>query len=315
MIKSSETPHKSVLLNEVISVLAPKDGGIYVDGTFGAGGYSKAILETANCQVIAIDRDPSVLSFAQNLKEKAGERFTFISGCFSNMKELLSSIGIDKVDGVVLDVGVSSMQIDDPSRGFSFQKDGVLDMRMEKQGLSASDIVNTFKEKELADIIYEYGEERHSRKIAKAICEKRKTAPFSRTLELAELIASIMPRGKETIHPATRTFQALRIYVNDELNELKKALSQATNLLKSKGCLAVVSFHSLEDRIVKNFMAEKALKNALVSRHLPLCETEKIKELEIITKKPILPSKEEITENPRSRSAKLRAARKLGESL
>lgn len=299
--------HVPVLLNEVVSGIAPKDGGIYVDGTFGAGGYSQAVLEEADCRVIGIDRDPFAIENGQKIVEKYQGRLTLIHGVFGNMKSLLSDIGIQKVNGVMLDIGVSSMQIDTPERGFSFQKNGALDMRMSQDGLTAADIVNTFKEKELADLIYAYGEERFSRRIAKTIVEKRKEKPFETTLELANAIHGVMPKSKNGTDSATRTFQALRIYVNDELGQLRSGLKEAEELLISGARMAIVSFHSLEDRIVKTFMSEKSGKSAGVSRYEPQSAEAK-PTLKLITKKPILPSKEECNVNQRSRSARLRLA-------
>lgn len=305
---AEKPPHIPVLLSEVLSVLTPKKGGIYVDGTFGAGGYTKAILEAEDCKVIAIDRDPNAIKMGAKLQNDFKERLNLVEGNFGNMKELVQALGVTKVDGVVLDIGVSSMQIDDADRGFSFQKDGALDMRMSGQGLSAADVVNDTPEEELANIIYEYGEERMSRKIAKAIVSRRKEKPFSSTLELAEVVCSAVPRSKDGINPATRTFQALRIHVNDELGELKRGLAGAVDILAPQGKIAVVSFHSLEDRIVKSFLQEKAGKAPRSSRHLPLAKPEEIPMLNIVTKSPIRPTEEEIALNPRARSSRLRAA-------
>ncbi len=258
--------HIPVLLNEVLAALSPKDGGVYVDGTFGAGGYAVAILEAANCRVIGIDRDPKAIALASDLQKKYGERLVLINARFSQMAEVVSG----KVDGVALDLGVSSMQIDNAERGFSFQKDGILDMRMSGEGMTAADVVNTLPEAELADIIYKYGQERFSRKVAAAIAARRKDMPFTSTLDLAGVVATVVPRAKDGIHPATRTFQALRIYVNDELGELQKGLAAGAALLKPSGKLAVVSFHSLEDGIVKAFMQEKAGKVPAASRYIPV---------------------------------------------
>lgn len=299
--------HIPVLLKEVVAGIAPKDGGVYVDGTFGAGGYSQAVLQAANCRVIGIDRDPFAIQNGRELVEKYQGRLTLIHGVFGNMKSLLAGIGVEKVNGVMLDIGVSSMQIDTPERGFSFQKNGALDMRMSQDGLTAADIVNTFKEKDLADLIYAYGEERFSRRIAKTIVEKRKEKPFETTLELANAIHGVVKKTKNGTDSATRTFQALRIYVNDELGQLRSGLKEAEELLISGARMAIVSFHSLEDRIVKTFMSEKSGKSAGVSRYEPQSATAK-PTLKLITKKPILPSEEECNVNQRSRSARLRLA-------
>ena len=305
-----KAPHIPVLLAEVVEQIAPKDGGVYVDATFGAGGYSRAVLDAAGCTVYAIDRDPDAIAEGQALVEKYDGRLKLLHGTFGEMRDLLAAQGVESVDGVMMDIGVSSMQIDRAERGFSFQKDGVLDMRMSQSGLSAADVVNKYGEKEIADIIYLYGEERFSRRIAAAIVAARKTAPFKTTLELAAAVRSVMPRKRDEIDPATRTFQALRIYVNDELGQLRSGLSGAEALLKKGGRMAVVSFHSLEDRIVKNFIQEKSGKTANPSRYLPE-RSETAATLNPLTKKPILPSMEECQRNPRARSARLRSAERL----
>ncbi|MBR1777989.1 MAG: 16S rRNA (cytosine(1402)-N(4))-methyltransferase RsmH [Alphaproteobacteria bacterium] len=306
----NKPPHIPVLLKEVIEQISPKDGGIYVDGTFGAGGYSRAVLQSADCTVYAIDRDPDAIANGQSLAEKFSGRLKLLHGTFGKMKELLDHEGIEHVDGVMLDIGVSSMQIDQAERGFSFQKDGVLDMRMSQNGLSAADVVNKYGEKEIADIIYLYGEERYSRRIAAAIVSRRRENAFLTTLDLAHVIRSVVPHKKDDIDPATRTFQALRIYVNDELEQLRSGLTEAEALLNHGGRMAVVSFHSLEDRIVKNFIAEKSGKMARPSRYLPdVAKT--VATLKALTKKPITPSSQECLENPRSRSARLRSAERI----
>lgn len=299
--------HIPVLLSEVVAGIAPKDDGIYVDATFGAGGYSSAVLDAANCKVYGIDRDPFAIENGQKLVEKYNGRLTLLHGVFGDMRELLASVGVEKVDGVMMDIGVSSMQIDTAQRGFSFQKNGALDMRMSQEGLSAADVVNSFKEKDLADLIYTYGEERFSRRIARAIVEKRREKPFETTLELASAVHSVMPKSKDGIDSATRTFQALRIYVNDELEQLRRGLNEAEGLLNKGARMAVVSFHSLEDRIVKTFMQEKSGKSAGVSRYEPQAAQTRAT-LRLLTKKPILPSTQECERNPRSRSSRLRIA-------
>lgn len=305
-------PHIPVLLNEVISGISPKDGGIYVDGTFGAGGYTRAVLNAANCKVIAIDRDPDAVRDGQKLCREFEGRLTLLHGEFGDMVDLVRQTGTDAVDGVMLDIGVSSMQVDQAERGFSFKKDGFLDMRMSRQGLSAADVVNTFSQEELANIIYLYGEERFSRRIASAIVARRKEKAFERTLDFASVVRSAIPhKGNDGTDPATRTFQALRIYVNDELEQLRSGLNGAEELLKTGGRMAVVSFHSLEDRIVKAFIQEKSGKSARPSKYLPdAVQTEAV--LKPVTKKPILPSEEEINRNIRSRSARLRIAERIG---
>ena len=302
--------HLPVLVNEVVEGLAPHANGIYVDATFGRGGYSKAILEQSDCQVIGIDRDPEAVAVGKEFEKQYPNRFTILQGPFSQIKVLLNGINITKVNGIAFDLGVSSPQIDNAERGFSFRNDGPLDMRMSAEGPSAADLVNTMEEEELANIIYQYGEERASRKIAKAIVFDRKTKPFTRTLELAQLIERITPRRDES-HPATKTFQALRIAVNGELEELEQGLQSAEELLADKGRLAVVTFHSLEDRIVKNFLRDKSGKVSRGSRHLPDVSVEKIASLQLINNKAIAPTIEETKANPRARSAKLRVAEKI----
>ncbi len=308
-------PHFPVLLNEVIAHLAPQDGDVFVDGTFGAGGYSRAILAAADCQVIAIDRDPSVLPRAAALSAEFPGRFRLVSGCFGDMEGLLEQIDVSTVDGVVLDIGVSSMQIDQADRGFSFQADGPLDMRMSKDGASAADLVNTLPQDDLADLIFTYGEERHSRKIARAIVAVRADRPITGTKQLADIVERAVPGGihaqkKGGVHAATRTFQALRISVNDELGELERGLYAAERLLKSGGRLVVVSFHSLEDRIVKTFLRSRSGGDAGGSRHLPAKQAIATPSFELITRKAVDASADELAQNTRSRSAKLRAARR-----
>lgn len=295
--------HIPVMLKEVLQHLKPQDNKTYVDATFGNGGYTTAILDSANCKVISIDRDPTVLPKVQELKEKYGSRFEFKAGRFGNISELIT----DKVDGFVFDIGVSSMQLDDANRGFSFSKEAPLDMRMSLSGQTAADIVNTMEEKELADLIYAYGEEKKSRQIARKIVEVRKNKPIQTTTELAEIIYTIIHKNFGQINPATRTFQALRIAVNEELQELENGLNAASKLLKPEGRLVVVDFHSLEDRIVKKFFNEKAGKTNSVSRYMPEIKSN-IEPLFTTVSKAIIPSEEECNQNPRARSAKLRYA-------
>ena len=302
--------HIPVLLQEVINQISPKDGGIYVDATFGAGGYSRAVLDAADCTVYAIDRDPDAITEGQALADEYAGRLKLIHGEFGRIEALLNAEGISQVDGIMMDIGVSSMQIDRCERGFSFQKDGALDMRMSQKGLSAYDVVNKYGEKEIADIIYTYGEERFSRRIAVAIVDRRKERPISTTLDLAGLIRSTVAHKKGEIDPATRTFQALRIYVNDELQQLCDGLDGAQALLKKGGRIVVVSFHSLEDRIVKRFIREKSGQSGNCSRYLPDHQDQPVC-LRCLTKKPVFASLEEIDRNPRARSARLRSAESL----
>ncbi|NQU59352.1 MAG: 16S rRNA (cytosine(1402)-N(4))-methyltransferase RsmH [Rhodospirillales bacterium] len=302
--------HTPVLLQEVLDALGPRDGAIYVDGTFGAGGYSTAILEAADCRVFGIDRDPLALKTGEELAERYPGRLRVLGGCYGDMVDLLAGIGIDKVDGVALDIGVSSMQINDPGRGFSFRADGPLDMRMGlKAEASAADVVNTMAEEELADIIYSFGEERASRRIAAAIVNDRVEQPFTSTAQLAGLIRRIVKKSKDGIDPATRTFQALRIYVNDELGELSRGLEAAEKILSPGGRLAVVSFHSLEDRKVKEFLLSRSGQGPRPSRHLPDGGgTERPPSFNLMRRGIIKASRGETEINPRARSARLRAA-------
>lgn len=308
--------HVSVMLYDVVSALKPVDGEVYVDGTFGAGGYSTAFLNKADCTVIAIDRDPSAISKAQEMKSEYGARFVFIEGCFGDALELVKAAGYDKVDGFVLDIGVSSMQIDQAERGFSFQKNGPLDMRMTpvEGSMTASDIVMTYGEEELANIIYQYGDERKSRHIAKRIVMARAEEEIDTTEKLTAVIHSVIPRlAKDKTDPATKTFQALRIAVNDELGELHRGLDAATELLNEGGRLVVVSFHSLEDGIVKSFMYDKAGMHSNPSRYMPSQEVKTTKLYTLPKRKAYKPSEEEVAGNVRSRSARMRVAIRSGE--
>lgn len=306
--------HIPVLLDEVITALDPQDGGIYVDGTFGAGGYTSAILESADCGVVAVDRDPDALARAEVIKEKYGNCFRIVGGCYGDMASLLTENDEAFADGVVLDIGVSSYQLDEAERGFSFQADGPLDMRMGKSGQSAADVVNTFAEADIADILYQLGDERKSRPIAAAIVTARAEKPFTRTLELAQLVEATIGRGprikgKKQVHPATRTFQALRIYVNDELGELERGLRAAEKILKEGGRLVVVSFHSLEDRIVKQFMAERGGRVPAGSRHMPATSNAgPPPSFSLMKKGAVKPGQAELARNARARSARLRYA-------
>lgn len=304
--------HVPVMVDEVVTALAPRDSGVYVDATFGAGGYTRAILDKARCSVLAIDRDPEAAARAADLGSAYRDRMTFVEGCFGDMAELLAQpmadVNVNAVDGVALDIGVSSMQIDDPARGFSFRADGPLDMRMGKSGPSAADVVNEYGEQELADIIYRYGEERASRRIARSIVERRKEEPIVRTAQLAGIIRSVMKRAKDGIDPATRTFQALRVYVNDELGELHRGLRGAEAILAPGGRLVVVSFHSLEDREVKAFFRQRSGAGGSMSRHLPPSTTAQAPSFRVVERGGVKPTDSEVRANPRSRSAKLRWA-------
>ncbi len=304
--------HKPVLLKEVLEALKPKNGEVFIDGTFGAGGYSKAILQAADVKVIGFDRDENVKKFAQDLGEEFGDRFQFIHSPFSMMEEQVS----EKVDGIVLDLGVSSMQLDEEERGFSFSSSARLDMRMDSSsGISAFEVVNSFEEAELSKIIGDFGEERNHRRIAKRIVEARKKKEIVTGLELAEIVKKVYGFQVGKIHPATKTFQAIRIFVNDELGELKKALGAAQNMLRSGGRLAVVSFHSLEDSLVKSFVRQESGYNDRVfSRYEPpsvLVDQVKVHNFSLPKGSVIKPSDEELRENIRSRSARLRVAIKV----
>ena len=301
-------PHNPVMLKEMLHWLAPKDGGVYVDGTFGAGGYTSAILASAKCRVFSIDRDPSTEQFAKALKQTAGDRFVWLAGNFADMCELLAEQGITEVDGVVLDLGVSSMQIDNAERGFSFRNDGPLDMRMSQQGMNAADVVNSVDENELADILYYYGEEKQSRSIARAIVNARVTTPFTRTAQLAEIVRSAIGGKYSKTDPATRSFQALRIHVNQEFAAIESGLEAAQRMLRPGGRMVVVTFHSLEDRIVKRFIHSRCGKLGESSRHLPEQKAHVATAPHFLCPRPekLTAKEDETTANPRSRSATMR---------
>jgi 16S rRNA (cytosine1402-N4)-methyltransferase len=302
--------HISVLKQEVVQALAPKKGEIFVDATFGAGGYSLAILAAADCTVFAIDRDPNAIAAGRVLPEVASGRLHLLHGRFSEMEALLRSAGIKRVDGVTMDLGVSSMQIDEAARGFSFMLDGPLDMRMSEEGETAADIVNKAGEVELADIIFQFGEERRSRAIAEAIVAARTAHEITRTSQLVDIIIGVLGyhRGMK-VHPATRTFQALRIHVNREMDELDQGLRAAEKLLAPGGRIAAVSFHSLEDRRVKRFLLDRSGSNPRGSRHQPPEQAVgPAPTFELLRRGTIKPSKEETRKNPRARSARLRVA-------
>ena len=286
-----EFKHKPVLINEVIKLIEPADDKIYFDATFGNGGYSKKILSSSNCKVIAIDRDPSVSSKAKEFEEKYKDRFKFIESRFSQIEKVMEELEREKVNCFLFDIGVSSMQLDNANRGFSFMKDGPLDMRMSNTGKTAGELINTIDQDELADILFHYGDERNSRRIARSIINYRNKKEIKSTLELADIIKKNNSNFKSKINPATKTFQALRMFINNELEELHSGLNQALNLLSIAGKICVVTFHSLEDRMVKNF--SKALGSSV--------KVEKV----------IKPSDDEVRLNPRSRSAKLRLIQKI----
>jgi 16S rRNA (cytosine1402-N4)-methyltransferase len=298
--------HIPVLGREAVDMLSPREGGVYVDATFGAGGYSRAILDVPGTRVIGIDRDRAAVAGGFDLVEDSGGRLTLVEDQFSNLAEICSAQGVERVDGVVMDIGVSSMQLDEAERGFSFRLGGPLDMRMGHVGPTAADVIAKASEADLANIIYIFGEERHSRAVARAIVAARKEAPITTTQGLADIVGRVVRSKPNEIHPATRTFQGLRIFVNAELDELHLALSAAERVLKPGGRLAVVSFHSLEDRIVKDFLNQRG-KAAGGSRHLPEM-TQAVPSFQILTKRPVTPGEAEISANPRARSAKLRAA-------
>ena len=304
--------HIPVLGRPAVEFLNVRDGGIYVDGTFGAGGYTRAILAAANCKVIGIDRDQTALAASADLVEDANGRLILSEDNFSNLDAIARDTGHETVDGVVLDLGVSSMQLDTAGRGFSFRLDGPLDMRMGVAGVSAADVVNAASERDLANIIFNLGEERHSRGVARAIVKARASARIETTRALADIVASVVRGRPGDIHPATRTFQALRIFVNDELGELVGALQAAERILKSGGRLVVVSFHSLEDRIVKAFLTDRSETRGS-SRHAPQIERP-APTFNVLTKRPIVADEAEVGRNARARSAKLRAAERTSAS-
>lgn len=301
-LAATERPHVPVLIELLIAAVSPVCG-VWLDGTLGAGGYARALLEAGADKVIGVDRDPLALDMAQSWAGDYGDRLELVQGTFSQM----DSYGRD-LDGVVLDLGVSSMQLDQAQRGFSFQKDGPLDMRMSQDGASAADLVNSLPEAELADILYLYGEERASRRIARAIVKKRAEVPIVTTMQLAEIIEKCLPRTKPgQAHPATRSFQAIRIAVNDEYGELVEGLQAAERALKPGGHLAVVTFHSIEDRMVKRFLQAKSGGGGQGSRHAPQIVRD-APQFTLRTRKAIVADAEELAMNPRARSAKLRVA-------
>jgi 16S rRNA (cytosine1402-N4)-methyltransferase len=307
--------HVPVLLPQVLAALAPKAGGRYIDGTYGGGGYADAILEAAHgASVLGIDRDPAAIAAGKAAVERRGGRLTLVEGRFGDLERIASEHGFVPADGVVLDVGVSSMQLDDPARGFSFQAEGPLDMRMSATGPTAADVLSSAEEGLLADILFHLGEERSARAIARRIVARRREGPIATTKDLANLVVRVL--GRESIagrHAATRTFQALRIYVNDELGELARGLVAAERILAPGGRLAVVSFHSLEDRLVKRFLKERGQPEAHGSRHLPpQAGHGRRPSFQFVNQAPVSPTQQEIAANRRARSAKLRAVVRTG---
>jgi len=304
--------HVPVLLPEMLAALAPRNGGIYLDATFGGGGYAQAVLQSCACTLWAIDRDPDAIARGASLAARFPGRLHLIEGRFGDMLSLLPAAGVDRLDGVVLDLGVSSYQLDQPDRGFSFRMDGPLDMRMGKHGTTAADLVNTLPEPDLADLLFLLGEERASRRIARAIVAARAEAPIATTGRLAAIIRGVLPPDRSGIDPATRSFQALRIRVNDELAEIEKALAAAAQILAPGGRLVVVAFHSLEDRIVKRFMTEAAGRAPSPSRHDPRgLLTHAPARFRLLTPHAIRSGAAETAANPRARSARLRALERL----
>ncbi|XDZ66285.1 16S rRNA (cytosine(1402)-N(4))-methyltransferase RsmH [Alphaproteobacteria bacterium LSUCC0684] len=306
----TQSLHQSVMLVEVVEAMSPSPNAVYLDATFGRGGYTLALLESADCHVVAIDRDPDAIAHGRTMAEKLPGRMTLCEGPFSQLATLASSSGYPSLDGIVFDLGLSSPQINEAERGFSFREDGPLDMRMEKSGASAAEFVNSASETELARVLWEYGEERASRRIARAIVRARAESPIERTHELAAIIRAVMPKPRPgQIDPATRSFQAIRIHINEELEEIRQGLRAAETCLKPGGVLAVVSFHSLEDRIVKQFLRDRSGQAPRPSRHLPDAPA-RAPSFELRDRRPITPGEAEINANPRARSARLRVARR-----
>ena len=309
-----EFKHISVLLQESVSALRLHDGGIYVDGTLGGGGHSFEILsQNDKCFLIGIDRDGEAIAAAKERLAEFSGRVTFVNDNFSHIKEILSGMGIDKISGAVLDLGVSSYQLDNAERGFSYMHDAPLDMRMNPESsLSAHDVINTYSAEELMRVFYEYGEEKWSKRIAEFIVNSRQNKEISTTGELVEIIKAAIPKGARADggHPAKRVFQAVRIEVNNELAPLEQAVRDFADMLETGGRLAVITFHSLEDRIVKNTFKTLA-QGCICPKEFPVCVCGRKKEIKIITKKPILPGGDEIGANSRSKSAKLRVTEKL----
>ena len=301
--------HAPVMLAEVLEHLAPRDGDIILDGTFGAGGYTRAILNAAKTTVYGVDRDPDAVARGRMLEQEFPGRFTILAGRFGDMDRLVAEVGVTRLNGVVLDLGVSSPQLDQAERGFSFRFDGPLDMRMEQAGESAADFVNEADEATLARVIWEFGEERFSRRVARAILEARARARIETTGQLADVVRGAVPKSKDGIDPATRTFQAIRIHVNDELGEIDRGLAAAETILAPGGRLVVVAFHSLEDRRVKTFLKPRSDRASAPSRHMPqpLGQARQAS-FKLVGGSVFKPGAAETATNPRARSAKLRAA-------
>lgn len=307
--RESSPIHIPVMLDAVLSVLTPHDGGAYIDGTFGAGGYTRAILDAADCSVLAIDRDPDAVERGKRMESDFPGRLTVVHGRFGDMVDHVDEINADNgVDGVVLDLGVSSPQLDEDHRGFSFRANGPLDMRMEQDGPSAADLVNTADEADLARIIHQFGEERRARRVARAIVDARNAAPIETTAQLARIVRGVVPKSRDGIDPATRTFMGLRIHVNDELGELRRGLAAAETVLRPGGRLIVVSFHSLEDRCVKTFLRDRSGAAPRGSRHLPDAGLARAPSFKLLSRSGVAPDAAESSRNPRARSARLRAA-------
>ncbi|MBT4203803.1 16S rRNA (cytosine(1402)-N(4))-methyltransferase RsmH [Hyphomicrobiales bacterium] len=310
--------HIPVMLPEVLEALAPRGGCVYVDGTFGGGGYTKKILEYADCNVISLDRDAYAINNAKYLEKLYSPRLKLINSRFSQLESVLENINIEKVNGIVVDIGVSSMQLDDNTRGFSFQLDGPLDMRMDNERPNAYDVVNFLGEDELTNIIKILGEEKLAKMVARSIVRERSVHPIKTTFELREVVAqaigwSYRKTDKKTIHPATRTFQAIRIFLNSELYELKRLLNISGKVLETGGRLVVVSFHSLEDRIVKEFLNHHTGINKAVSRHLPVSNLDEKNSFKYVMSKLIKTGEDEVAKNPRSRSARMRVGERTNE--
>lgn len=302
--------HVPVLREEVVAALAPADGGLYLDGTFGAGGYTRALLGYPGTRVVALDRDPCAIAGGADLAGESEGRLRLVEAPFAELENVATRLALGPFDGVALDIGVSSMQLDEAGRGFSFRQHGPLDMRMAASGPTAAEVVNGASEEELADIFYYFGEERMARKVARAVVHDRRTAPFTSTLALAALVGRVVPHKPTDIHPATRTFQALRIAVNDELGQLVAALGAAERVLRPGGTLAVVTFHSLEDRIVKQFFARRSGRGQAAGRRLPGEPAAEAPSFDVPRRQPVVPGEAECTANPRARSAKLRFGRR-----
>lgn len=309
----SHMRHIPVMRDEVLALLSPRDGSTYLDATFGGGGHAEAILAAARCTLFAIDRDPEAIARGAVLAARYPGRLTLIEGRFGAMLELLGHAGVARLDGIVMDFGVSSFQLDDPARGFSFRHAGPLDMRMGNAGPTAAELVNSLPAEELAALLSEFGEERHARRIARRLVAARARAPIATTTELAGLIREALPPSRERIDPATRSFQALRIRVNDELAEIASGLAQAAALLAPGGRLVAIAFHSLEDRLVKRFMAEAAGRAPRPSRHVPAAPAASAPRFRLLTPRALRPGEAEIAANPRAASARLRAIECLPE--